>query len=326
VVVQIVLPAGLEHQCSQEFDDRKQVFFIPNSVLGLERQPMGRSGERIVVNTLLPVTYTSSLDGNTIYINLPNVRRGKVQDSYSYDSCCLKTLQVQQKGQDFTQIKIDTREKAKYSIGQNHDDQSLYVLLVNQSDLPAPNSIVILDPGHGGKEPGTSGQTVIERQINLPIALKVGVMLSQKGIQVDYTRRDDSYVSLEERPAMANLLNAALYISIHNNGFGDHTVNGTETFFYAPPESPQLFRQKAERERLANLIQQRLINSLGLPDRGAKQENLLVLRNCEVPCALTEIAFLSNPDGEKLLQQESFQKQAASAIAEAIAEFMQSSK
>lgn len=166
------------------------------------------------------------------------------------------------------------------------------------------------------------GQSLKEKDVNLAVALKVGAALKQKGIQVGYTRSDDTYVGLEERPAMANLLNAALLVSVHHNSFEDSSVNGTESFFYAPAANPALFAQKSQRERLATLIQQKLVSSLGLPDRGAKEKELAVLRNSLMPSALAEIVFISNPEGEKLAQQESFQTRAAASIAEAIAQYI----
>ncbi|HWP97360.1 MAG TPA: N-acetylmuramoyl-L-alanine amidase [Syntrophomonadaceae bacterium] len=325
VVVEISLPSGFEKKRNEEAGGKKQVFFIPNSVLGVERASFGVSGERLLINTLLPITYTNNLSGNIMSVKLPNVSKGLAQSKYKYDSPSLAVLDFEQSGSDMT-IKVNTHEEAKFSIGLSNGGKSLHILLISKSDLPVPQNLVVLDPGHGGTEYGSSGQYLAEKDVNLSISLKVGAILERKGIQVSYTRTDDSYHTLEERPALANLLNAALFVSIHNNSFGDCAANGSETFFYAPLENPQLYLLKKEREQIATLIQQKLIAALGLRDRGVKDKNYSVLRNSQAPCALTEIAFLSNPNEEGLLQQEDFQNKAAVAIAEAISQYMQDAK
>ncbi|MEQ8176369.1 MAG: N-acetylmuramoyl-L-alanine amidase, partial [Syntrophomonadaceae bacterium] len=136
-------------------------------------------------------------------------------------------------------------------------------------------------------------------------------------------RKTDSTVGLSDRGPIANLVNAALFVSIHSNAVDNSEPQGTETWFWAPSSNPSLYIQKDEREKLAKSIQDRLAAALGRPDRGVKSyQNLCVLRTAEMPCALTEVAFLSNPEEERLLNQDSFQSLAARAIAEGIAACM----
>ena len=188
---------------------------------------------------------------------------------------------------------------------------------------PQPQErIVFLDAGHGGFDPGACGKTLKEKDINLEITLRVGELLKQKGITVAYTRDDDTFVGLEERSNIANRLNAGLFVSIHNNASDLPSVSGIETYFYAPASDPYLFAQRDERAKLANAIQAELVSRLLRPNRGVKESNLSVLRNTLMPSALVEVAFLSNPTEEILLQNNDFINRAVLSIANGIIAFM----
>ena len=169
----------------------------------------------------------------------------------------------------------------------------------------------MLSPGTGGQSQGSSPVRSCGEGCYLQVALKVGDLLKKKGIQVSYTHSDDTYRGLSERPALARLLNAALFVSIHCNSFGDSSVNGTETYYYTASEDDN----KSEEEHIANLIQSKLVAALGLPDRGVKKHEWAVLTRCEMPAILTEIAFLSNPAQEQLLKEQSYRDKVAGAIA-----------
>jgi N-acetylmuramoyl-L-alanine amidase len=182
--------------------------------------------------------------------------------------------------------------------------------------------IVVLDAGHGGRDPGARGNQLIEKDVNLEIALKTGELLKQRGIRVEYTRNDDSFIGLEERSNIANNLNATLFVSIHNNANLLSTPNGTETYFYAPQGIPDLFVQRDERARLAKALQNQLVDKLQRKNRGVIEANFSVLRNTYMPSALVEVAFISNPTEEALLQTKDFKDRAAEAIANGILSFL----
>ncbi len=204
-------------------------------------------------------------------------------------------------------------------------DGNTRTIYINSSEFPGPppepqpqETIVVLDAGHGGSDPGALGAKLKEKDINLAITLKVGDLLQQAGIRVEYTRIDDSYVGLQERSSIANKINASIFVSIHNNANVLSGPSGTETYFYAPQDSPELFAQREERARLAQCIQAELVSKLRRPNRGVKEGNLSVLRNTLMPSVLVEAAFISNPTEEALLQTEDFKNRAAEAIANGI--------
>ena len=147
-------------------------------------------------------------------------------------------------------------------------------------------------------------------------------MLKKNGITVIYTRTDDNFVGLEERSRMANNLNASVFVSIHNNANVISSASGTETYFYAPSDNPDLLAQRNERARLASAIQTELVAKLQRQNRGVKEANLSVLRNTQMPSALVEVVFISNPTEEALLQNNDFINRAAEGIANGIIAFM----
>ncbi len=158
------------------------------------------------------------------------------------------------------------------------------------------------------------------------MALKAGELLKQKGIEVEYTRDSDIYLELvtgrDEISEIANRINPAVFVSIHVNSALNSSAQGTETYYYAPVENDLLFMQQDERKSLAENLQRQLIAKLKRPDRGVKTKNLAVLRNTTMPSALVELAFISNPEEEQLLQQDYFLNLAAQAIADGIAAYM----
>lgn len=169
---------------------------------------------------------------------------------------------------------------------------------------------IVIDPGHGGDDPGAVGPTGLqEKDIVLKVSLKVRDLLESYGYTVVMTRTTDVYLSLQERCDIANNSQADLFISIHNNSFSDPSANGTETFSYFPNDTGG---------QVAKSIQSKLIDALGLRNRGHKTSDFYVLRNTNMPAALTELAFISNPREEALLNTDEFQTKAARAIVDGI--------
>ena len=155
---------------------------------------------------------------------------------------------------------------------------------------------ILLDPGHGGRDSGATGGGLQEKDINLSVAQKLGVLLGRAGHRVNYSRGTDVYLSLDARAKMANDWGADLFISIHVNSATNAAARGIETFHYPGA--------KVGKE-LAVLVQNQLI-ALGLytvpaHNRGVKEANFAVLRLTKMPAVLTELGFISNFDDVKLL-------------------------
>ena len=174
--------------------------------------------------------------------------------------------------------------------------------------------LVVIDPGHGGSEPGAGSGKINEKDITLAISLEVEKILDEKHIDNILTRRDDTAVSLEDRTKLANEKKCSLFISIHNNSFTDPASHGILTTYN--PNSPT-------GESNAEIMQSKL-KTLGMFNRKiVPRPNLYVLRRTEMPSLLLEIGFLSNKNDLKLLTSSDFQKKCAVQIEKGIEEILE---
>ena len=174
--------------------------------------------------------------------------------------------------------------------------------------------VVVIDPGHGGSDPGASSVTKKrEKDFNLSVGLKVqAILLNEPNIDVVMTRDSDVYPTLSERALLANQLKADVFVSIHGNSNTSSSPSGTETYYY----------NRSESKELATSIHKYLIKATGLKDRGVKNENFHVIRETTMAASLLEIGFLSNSFDESVLFTDDFQNRVAQAIVDGIKEYL----
>lgn len=199
--------------------------------------------------------------------------------------------------------------------------------------------VVVLDPGHGGKDSGAiSPRRVHEKLLVMDISRRVRNHLQARGIQVELTRDSDRDMSLQERCRRAAALKADLFVSIHANSAGSNrTARGSETFVLSLPGcystnsygsgTPSTTSHPGNRFDAANAalgfrIQQNLIRTAGLPDRGVKRARFEVLRGAPCPAALVETAFLSNPSDEAMMIDPSGRERLARGISNGITAYI----
>jgi N-acetylmuramoyl-L-alanine amidase len=181
------------------------------------------------------------------------------------------------------------------------------------SESGAGPALVCLDPGHGGADSGANYNGVMEKVPNLDIALRARPILQSMGYAVKMTRETDATVSLEERCRIANSARAAIFVSIHNNAYLT-TSEGTETYCYY---------SSVDGRRLATRIHAEVVKRIKLPDRGVKQAGFYVLKNTNMPAALLEGCFLTNPSEAKLLKDARFRQKIAEGVAAGVNSFLQ---
>ncbi|HZK56530.1 MAG TPA: cell wall-binding repeat-containing protein [Desulfosporosinus sp.] len=181
--------------------------------------------------------------------------------------------------------------------------------------------VIVLDPGHGSPDPGAVGPAgTREKDSNFAIAQKLASQLRAAGAVVYLTRNGDGspaspynkHEDLWSRVNIANSYDATLFVSIHSNaGAGAY---GTETYYGMYPD----FDNSSESYKLAKSIQDKLVNTIGLTDRGVKTGDFTVLNHFEMPAVLVEVAFISNAYEEQLLASDSFRQKAATGIYQGI--------
>jgi N-acetylmuramoyl-L-alanine amidase len=149
----------------------------------------------------------------------------------------------------------------------------------------APFERVVIDPGHGGSDPGANAYGLLEKHLTLDLAFRLEELLLAAGIAVELTRREDVFVSLEDRAALANEVSGTVFVSLHFNGHADRSISGIETLYW--PGS-------TEGHRLASYIQGELGRRLAGRNRGFRPERLKLLELTEGTAVLIEAGFLTN--------------------------------
>ena len=178
---------------------------------------------------------------------------------------------------------------------------------------------IVIDPGHGGQDPGAVGLTgVREKDVTLVVSLKLADILQSAGAEVRLTREDDSEPSLAGRVAISNAFGSAVFISLHANAFSNPAAEGLEVWTSrGQTESDPLA------ESIANALQAAFPDMVFRSDISDgdqdKESNFYVLRWTDAPAVLVEMGFITNPTEEELLASADYQARVARAIAEGLA-------
>ncbi len=153
---------------------------------------------------------------------------------------------------------------------------------------------VFIDPGHGGSDPGATGNGLNEKDVVLEISKKVGNILTQNGVTVECSRTNDTAISLDGRAQHANNWGASLFVSIHANSASSSAATGTECFTYPTAD--------AQNKQLSANIARAIANKFGIANRGHKEADFAVLRLTNMPAILVETAFINNTSDANLLK------------------------
>jgi N-acetylmuramoyl-L-alanine amidase len=196
--------------------------------------------------------------------------------------------------------------------------------------------LVIIDPGHGGRDEGTKWRGVSERELTLDVALRVEGLLKIAGFRTELTRRDDSYVSLEERTRVANRERDAVFVSLHFNSENTGTSSGIDTYYARQKQAPGndwawvgLFNKPDplppdSSETLAACIQSAVTSRTEARSRGIHPSNYYVVHHTRCPSVLIEGGFISNAFESQLLATEPYRDLLAQGIVEGLLRYQQS--
>lgn len=178
---------------------------------------------------------------------------------------------------------------------------------------PLAGRTIVVDPGHGGRDPGTQGPGgVEEKALTLAMARHLKAVLEAAGARVVLTREDDRFVGLYERAAVADAAGADAFVSIHVNASDYRSIRGVETYHY--PGAPL-------GTKLAQAVQRRLVEATRRPDRGVHAEDFVVVREPRVPAILVETGYLTNPGEAAVIVTAKHRRGVAEGVARGIADF-----
>ncbi len=172
--------------------------------------------------------------------------------------------------------------------------------------------VIVVDPGHGGKDDGATGVhfKTLEKDVNLKVATRLQKKLEAAGAKVIMTRTRDKYLTLQQRVDISINKHANLFISVHHNTNRDHKLNGTITYYY-----------DKEDKGLAQIVQKELIKSTKLRDLQPRYGNFFVLRENRTVAILAELAFISNYQDELTARSSQFQENAAEGLFQGVIKY-----
>ena len=288
------------------------------------------------------------------------------------DDGVVKTVRTAQFNEEITRVVFDLYQQAKYELFSLIEPDRVVIdifksgeeaaisetLPAKPEEKPTPGPeitgkrVVIIDPGHGGKDPGAIGPTGLkEKEVTLGIALYLEKLLKGAGIPTYLTRSKDEFVYLEDRTNFANQKNGFVFVSLHANSVLNHrpSAEGIETFVLSSKYIGASARDVADRENrasrahpevdtdlaliiadleesanikysldFAEVVQIKLAKYLKLVNRGVKQAPFVVLKGANMVAVIVEVGFISNPKEEKLLKTNKFRENTAQALFEAI--------
>ncbi|MFH0702343.1 MAG: N-acetylmuramoyl-L-alanine amidase [bacterium] len=298
---------------------------LPNSKIPAEVEDIKilKKDER---TTIITLTLNNPVIHNIKHLYNPNKANLELFNAHAPDKSLIANLP---ETKQFRSVKINPIEEypngsswifalnknTKFESKLGIDGKKLEIILKDPvySTTGMSKYKVVIDPGHGGCEPGAQRDGISEKDITLDVAQRVVKYLTQSNINIVMTRNEDSTVSLKQRTDITNLENPDVFVSIHVNACEASNVKGIETHWYTK-----------QSELLALEIQNKLANAISTPDRGIKNSMFYVIHHTNVPAVLVEIGFLSN-DAERFeLLTEERKELTAKAIANGILKYLKS--
>lgn len=231
--------------------------------------------------------------------------------TYDVKGTVVENIEVSTKGVNTT-FRFKQNRISAYEVTDEGDSYAIRV----KNPKEVYDKVLLLDAGHGGKDPGTSGNGMQEKNLNLTIAQKIAQKLQGSGIKVYMTRDSDVYPENSTRAKTANDI-ADLMVSIHMNS-GPETANGTETLYQVHTNDNGA---RLTSKQLAEILQGKVVSATGNTNRGAKLwTDVLILNRTTVPSVIVEVIFITNTGDALKISNPAYQDQVAQAIADGIQE------
>jgi N-acetylmuramoyl-L-alanine amidase len=362
--------------------DRVRLFSVfSTSSKGSSRITMDLSHKVQYETRLLPEDPAKKLPWR-LFIDLFNTKLAMAsRDPIAIDDGLLRQVRVGQFSADVVRVVIDMTSPAEHNALLLADPHRLVIDIQGKKTGPATASLdksqnktlapqakaqkpgpsirkIVLDPGHGGKDPGAIGvDGIAEKDIVLAVAKKLASKLRQEmGVQVILTRTDDRFIALEDRTAMANAQEADLFVSLHMNASPNSEARGLETY-YLDKTTDEASLRLAARENatsrknvsdlqfilsdmtqnlkledsitLAHHLQHSLVESMSkniveVKDLGVKKALFYVLVGARMPSVLVEMFFITNKTEGRAMSQENYQNAVVDALYDGIVKYNES--
>ena len=200
--------------------------------------------------------------------------------------------------------------------GQKGYVHKSYLKLLNQSGNPLKDRIIIIDPGHGGKDVGTISGTNYEKTITLKVSTLVKNKLEAAGAKVMMTRTGDTFPTLQDRVDFTNTNYGEIFVSIHVNSAQNTAAQGTETYYSVT--TGDMYQEDMD---LAKFVNNQIVNNLNMKNRDIKEQKYYVIANTIIPAILVELGFLSNSEDRAKLTDDQYIELFAESVFKGISEY-----
>lgn len=273
----------------------------------------GTSGHRIVIDV-----------GNAEFKENPELNEPKEKDK--------KETKEDKKSKEDKKRKDDKKDDKKSKDKDKAKEKDKEKEKIDEEDLKDLPGLkgkhIVIDPGHGGGDAGAIGPTgVMEKSVTLRVSLELQKLLEEEGATVTMTRETDKPVSpkgdsasaieeLQARCDVANKNSANVFISIHADSFTNPDARGSTGYYYGKSDTD-------DGQRLADLLRRGLCEQIKTPSRGTKPCNFYVVRHTDMPATLIELAFISNPEEEQILDSKEGIKKAALGLLNGLKEYFE---
>lgn len=290
-----------------ELPNRKDLEYKSFRLQAPDRYVMDIKDMRSIVNAALPDAAASPLV-RSIRVGVPNaeVSTGRLvlelEEGVTVD-------ELFNQGSSYMTITL--------SKGLSQKNSSLSISQAVGQPIVVPRApsetVIVLDAGHGGSDPGAQRSDVNEKDVTLAITAKLKKVLETKGARIVMTRSDDTFVSLEDRVKITNQVNPNLFLSVHINSLQSTSdIHGIETYYQTDRSLP-----------LARRVHESLVTGLAAPDRSVRRARFYVINHTPVPAILAEVGYITNKTERDRLISSDYQNKIANALARGVMLYLQ---
>jgi N-acetylmuramoyl-L-alanine amidase len=296
----------------------------PRSVVGRIVTRRDEEGSRVEIPLAEPLLFDlrAEPENRRLYLDLFGARSRINRIDYDPQDPLIREIRWTQARDDVLRLEIHLRQNRLWGYGAvwGGEDGRTLILKIRRAPQIEKRVLrhrcIVLDPGHGGSQPGSVGPTrLAEKEPNLILAQKLKALLEKEGARVFMTRQSDTTVDLYDRVDYAVQMGGEVLISLHNNALSDGEnpfVNRGSAVYYYQPQSLEL----------ARVLHKNLLRATGLSDYGLYYQNLALARPTEMPAVLLECAFMIHPEEEALLRDDRFLQRTARGLAAGLKEFL----
>ncbi|MBI4872370.1 MAG: N-acetylmuramoyl-L-alanine amidase [Candidatus Riflebacteria bacterium] len=341
----------------------------PNQLRSIE-PPVGAQASDLVLRfSERPEFVRVPLDSSLVLVlDFPDTVYAPIRRRFEFETGSVRSLGVTQFSKDRVRLSLKLASRGKVEIFRRRDADSWSLtmrILLASSAPPAPartvsrrQVVIVLDPGHGGRDEGARGRVLREKDMALAIAFEARNILERDPrLQVRLTRSADVYVPLDERSAYADRAKAALFISIHANSALEGNPTGVEIYFLslkgATDEQSRLLAEQEnaagneasetsdkildqimvdmvqtstlnQSSKLANILMRNWTRSIRQKGRGVRQAGFRVLRAVNIPSVLLECGFISNRLEERLLADPRYHRAVGNVLYQSVVQYLKS--